>query len=644
MADDGDELDPQQAEDLAALIGEAMREALRSEDPAAVEAAVRRLLPEMAPRMVAAAPNPASLRSIESCLARGIWNAAPLPSNGYRARPLPEPDRNELCPCGSGTKYKRCCALLVHSFPAIDPDAAWQALGARLPVKEAGTLLESSVLPPEALAPLAQRALEHRSPRKVYQQLDRRLTAAPRLDSRHEDAVLLAIDLDADLHGTDDALERALAVVRATSADLGGPVLRHLVPLALDAGEEDVARELFKKAREAQPDHPDLALLEVSIALATGDVEHARDRAAFWLAWLRRRGLAEDMAEVVELLETAVRDPEGARAALHEGPEAALEIPPFLETLAEVVAEAADRPIHPYGLVEGAAGVVFASPPAAAAKAEAAWSRAWPGRKPDLVSLEIAFERDLVEESSRWLGALRRHPPAFDSLSVLDDLVLLAAPVAEGPFPALAATLLEPLLRRSLALIRRSLVDHEGRRLEWAHHENRPALRLLTQEARRLDRAGRAGDAATLYAWMMRLNPNDNHGHREWMINHHLRSGADEAALAVAAGYPDDILVATMFGRALALWRLGRREEAEVCLRAAAADRRRVVRALLADEMACPESDPYGPVVGGEEEAWLYREEMRPTWQASPDVLAFLRSLPPPAGRSSRRRRKAGSL
>ncbi len=74
---------------------------------------------------------------------------------------------------------------------------------------------------------------------------------------------------------------------------------------------------------------------------------------------------------------------------------------------------------------------------------------------------------------------------------------------------------------------------------------------------------------------------------------------------------------------------------------AAAKDRPRVVRALLAVEMARPESDPYGVAVGGEEEAWLYREDMRETWQATPDALEFLRSIAPPPVRPTRRRGKA---
>ncbi|QTF91328.1 SEC-C metal-binding domain-containing protein, partial [Halomonas sp. BM-2019] len=51
-------------------------------------------------------------------IARTLWNAAPLPSRGFRPAPLPEPKRNDPCPCGSGKKFKRCCQPLLGEHPA----------------------------------------------------------------------------------------------------------------------------------------------------------------------------------------------------------------------------------------------------------------------------------------------------------------------------------------------------------------------------------------------------------------------------------------------------------------------------------------------------------------------------------------------
>jgi hypothetical protein len=353
------------------------------------------------------------------------------------------------------------------------------------------------------------------------------------------------------------------------------------------------------------------------------------------------------MAEAVELLESTVRDPEATRASFTEGA-VEVEVPAFLAALSVLAQKAEERPVPGYRVLKTPHGLLFANPPVDAAQADVAWQKAWPGDKPPLVSLDAEFDLGLFQGADRWLAVLRRHPAAFDNLSILDDLVLMAAPLAEGPIPPLATGLVEPLLRRALSVIRASLAGTEGSALDWRHLENRPVLRLLTREARRLDHAGRPDEAAVMYEWLLRLNPNDNHGHRDWMVNHYLRGGADQQALDLAERYPGDFLVPTLFGRALALWRLGRRAEAEEALRAAAADRPRVVQALLAGEMPRPEPEFYGVTVGGEEEAWLYREDMRAVWLEAPEAMEFLRALPvpkpPPPGRGAgkgRGRRRA---
>ena len=55
-----------------------------------------------------------------------------------------------------------------------------------------------------------------------------------------------------------------------------------------------------------------------------------------------------------------------------------------------------------------------------------------------------------------------------------------------------------------------------------------------------------------------------------------------------------------------------------------------VARALTTPSMAEPELSPYGVTVGGEDEAWLYREAMLPEWKATPAVQEFLVTLLPP--------------
>ena len=41
---------------------------------------------------------------------RAIWDQTPLPSHGLRPSPLPAPQPQDPCLCGSGLRFQRCCA------------------------------------------------------------------------------------------------------------------------------------------------------------------------------------------------------------------------------------------------------------------------------------------------------------------------------------------------------------------------------------------------------------------------------------------------------------------------------------------------------------------------------------------------------
>ena len=98
-------------------VDELLRIAVRCAlDNAGFEAALKRyrkLLPTVAPSLVAQMPpQEAAQRAIAYAMFREIWNRVPRPDHGWRPQPLPKPERNGPCPCGSGRKYKQCHGLL----------------------------------------------------------------------------------------------------------------------------------------------------------------------------------------------------------------------------------------------------------------------------------------------------------------------------------------------------------------------------------------------------------------------------------------------------------------------------------------------------------------------------------------------------
>jgi tetratricopeptide (TPR) repeat protein len=620
----------------AALVGRGAAEAMRTEDFGAFRAWVVRELPATLPRLRAEAQTEQALRAGANAIATSIWNASPLPSNGYRPRPLPGPGRNDPCPCGSGRKWKRCCGLVSVGFPVLPEEETWRLLVEHLSNEELERFVGDPVLPLLPLGLVGAEMQERGLGGRARAPLGLRLALPETLDPRHEAALDVWLDLEGEAREMEDFVAWTADLVERLPKSLKAVAYRHLLPAAIAGRRIEVAHALLDEVRRLAPEEPSLAPLEVLTLLAAGDHSRASERARFWLSWLRRHGLLEDMPEAVAMLEKAAHDPAAAAREFRE------EEIPFLGELARLVEKAAERPVRPYTARAVAGEVVLDRSPKDVPEAEKAWRRAWPETKPPLVSLEADLPDRLFQEPERWLAVLRKHPAAFDSLDVLDDLVLLASPAADEADPTWDGALLAPLLERAAAIVRSSLAGTApGARLPWGFADNRPALRLLSALGLRLDRLGREDAAADVYREILRLNPNDNHGHREWLVNHDLRRGEDGRALALAESYPDDALAGTLFGRGLALWRLGRRQEAEKALAAAVADRPRVVRALVEDDVAEPRMREGWLTVGGEDEAWLYRQAMRETWQATPGALEHLRRLPRRKG-SRRRGKRAG--
>jgi hypothetical protein len=139
-----------------------------------------------------------------------------------------------------------------------------------------------------------------------------------------------------------------------------------------------------------------------------------------------------------------------------------------------------------------------------------------------------------------------------------------------------------------------------------------------------------SGDRAAARAageWLVRINPNDNHGMRLELVNDYLRSGEDAAALELASKYPDDISPETRFGCVLALFRLKRVSEAEAALRAARDELPKVVPYLLPARIKRPQLSEVGVTMGGDDQAWIYRDQMRSVWQETEGAMEWLKKV-----------------
>ena len=550
-----------------------------------------------------------------------IHNELPLPQQRFRAIRTPLPGRNEPCLCGSGEKFKQCCAALAESLDLSGFN---------------GLAFVLEHLPASRYRELAG------SPVDVLDVGD--VAAQWQSDGQHERVVALLapwFEASGKLAGTLEMLfvvltGSYLALGRAADGDrlmnlviergdksLRAAAVRERSLQRLDDGDIDGAWEDFAEVRRLEPSHPSNAVLELTLLISTQRHDDARARARFWLPRLERDRDPE-VEHIIELVRRVIDDP---RTAL-QGPPIDREEYPELGQLDALLAAAPPIAVH-HALVGQGDGEHVIEADMHLRKLEGRWADAFPARKPMLTDLYVELE-DAWAEPAAWLELLAAEPLAWQSFEVLDDLVLLITDLlgdhARDP-------VLDALLARAVALLRLHIAPDgtQAGLLPWGCTDNRPALRLLAQMAFRAydDPAGGAADDAFMAPaeLLLALNPSDNHGIREPLSLGYLQRAEPARALAVLEHFPDDTCGVAL-NRVLALYLAGRDADARAAV-AAARPAFETALLMLADAQARrpAEARQQGAMVpGGPAEAWDYRVAAREVWHQA-GALDWLRGV-----------------
>ncbi len=163
-------------------------------------------------------------------------------------------------------------------------------------------------------------------------------------------------------------------------------------------------------------------------------------------------------------------------------------------------------------------------------------------------------------------------------------------------------------------------------RLEWGWLYNRPFLRCLHGLALSIYEDGKTDEALILFRELLSLNPNDNQGVRALAVEALLKLGKFEDVLEITKKYPDDMMPDTLYGQALAFFKLGLRRKANASLRKAIQYLPKVAKELLKIKHHLPKHViAYGVEVGGVDEAYYYWERSGQFWTEDAQVLEWLR-------------------
>ncbi len=538
-------------------------------------------------------PEPAALRSLLTVMGREIWNRTPLPDNSFRPRALPKPERNSPCPCGSGRKYKQCCAMAEAGGSAFPNLSMLGYVLDAIPASQRAAL-PYAYLNPEELAFVAEQWMGKGREKDAAKLLEGLFADMSKLDERAE----YAFDKLLDCY---DRLGNPLKKKRLIEQGFNAPD-KHLRAAAMqrqccilsDRNEYAEAWKLFQDLQRMIPNDPSLSHLEITMLLGQGDKQRATERAKFWLARLSR-----DKGNVHESLIEFLRSvAEGDATSAMMG--VAKEANPVLDRLIEMIRHLPKPACH-YSLkpMDDSAGPLM--PDAKVRRLMERWD------EQGGISMDISGDLDWLE----------KNPLALQSFEILEDW--LGALEDYYAIHGFEEVVLIPLLRHAEAVLRLVLEKHHADKLklEWGWHENRPALSLLGRLSMMLHATKNFAEAVRVMEWMvLTLNPNDNQGMRDFLIHDYLRVQRVADALALAKNFPDD-MAGMAYGTALALFIDNQEAAATEAIRVARERYPEVYKMLLADKPKQPRLQDGLVRMGGKDEAWYYRKDHLNIWQSS---------------------------
>lgn len=558
-------------------------------------------------------------------VARQFWGQMPYPANRWRARGLPKTERNGPCHCGSGRKFKQCCAEFDHAPFALTTESL-QVLALEHAAPEWLTGHKLKEVPALALGHAAMGWNDAGEQERTIRLLGPMFLDLKALDERHEAAFDAYVDA---LQQQGQEIERRDLIdliAQHPNKALATAARTRLVSILADQGEMSKAWQLFQETSRFNPNDPQLWHLELNLLLSQGRQQEARLRAPLLAARARKVGM-DDLADVLVGMAEAgmgfLRD-----AAFDK------EIDQYdasLIALTDAVPEQLDEKVlhslyavEVSSLGEGDArvDVAWVEPVKKMADVYRRWQRTFVVGKPDMTWLNGDVD-GLIEALPEAQAFLEKNPQAWYCADVLDDLLMTALTLCddESPTPVLDGA--QRLAHHAVSVLR-SLAG--GAQIHWAVQAHRPMLRCLAMAVEltqmRLDEP-----AAINYLNLgLSLNPNDNHGWRTVLATLLMERGDYRDALSLMDRFPQDMPPAE-HRRALALFNLDRKVDAEAVLREAHSAYPLYFKALMPKVMdAPPVEDERGYELGSAEAAWHFRIESRHLWVAT-GALAWAQSL-----------------
>jgi tetratricopeptide (TPR) repeat protein len=507
---DEEQIGDEQYEEFAHFLRRAVSEALRVEDGEAFFAWMRESAPALLPELFDKLPDEAARTGFATEFGRSLWNSVPQPDNGFRPRPVPRPERNDACPCGSGKKYKKCCSEWADGAPPLDAEGVWMLVAEELPQEQVEALGESGRMPRPILGGVATGLLDNGDPARALALVRPLFERPERLDERDSAALNTLLEAYEALGLEEERWEEAERLARDLRPPLRAVLWENLARAYAVEGEMEEAWTSLDRARQDDPESPALGPLEVSLLLAEGRTAEAGERARFWRARLKEGDLSE---QGFEFLAQVGENAEETQLRFSFGDEVTDLIHQLEKGLGTM---AAPTTAYSIAAVPDDPGAGHLMPSAALRQLEEEFEALfYPPAAPDLGE-DLAVGEDEEEDwdpwdeerAEGWLGYVVAHPQSLDSVDILEDVAHAVSELAADRYAFLDRPLLRPILDRGLAIVRQALAAHpEIMRLPTEREPNGSALALIVAATAQAHRLGEMDSARDLLAWLRTLEP-----------------------------------------------------------------------------------------------------------------------------------------
>ena len=183
------------------------------------------------------------------------------------------------------------------------------------------------------------------------------------------------------------------------------------------------------------------------------------------------------------------------------------------------------------------------------------------------------------------------------------------------------------LLKQAYEVGKKLIPESFTGRIIWGVLDNRPFLRAMHGLGVCYLETGEVRKAKDIFSTMLHYNPNDNQGIRALAIQCNLALDLYSDVLSICAGYPDDTMADTLYGRILAFYRIGKMQEAQKSFEEAITYLPLVAKELIKKQHTPVYSNMPGTIThSGADEAYEYWQRVGKYWSKAEDTLDFIKN------------------